>query len=130
LIANGNRRIRNTETDWPYPSPLLISEHIFGGIGGPPTGVSLPSGQQGVDKYQTCGNNRPSKLLLVVSCCLVVFSFALLSKVVTKINLAPSCNDNVLIAGFFAALGIFLVSGWLILWWFGLAPFDVFGHEL
>jgi hypothetical protein len=92
--------------------------------------TTLPECDKGISEYQESSDLRPTKLFLVVGICLNLLSLTLIFKVIDKINLDPSCNDNLCVAGFFLALGLFLAGGWLILVALGLAPLELIGHRL
>jgi len=91
---------------------------------------SLAQRETSIYKNESGSDFRPTKLLAVVGGCVLIFSFALLSQVVDKINLDSSCNDYICVGGFFLALTIFLIGGWLFLAGIGLAPSKLFGHTL
>jgi|ERR1017187_3467787 hypothetical protein len=117
-----------------YPSPLILPElfcrdrdlafSVSGGpyrsVGGSTGGASLPPSQTSIDKEQTSRYFGPKKYFITVGSVVTLVGLILLFKVIDKINLDPRFNVDVAVCGFFLALAMFLLGGWIVFRLLGL----------
>ena len=90
----------------------------------------LPEHDSRIDEHETSSDESSAKLPLAVGCGLIVFSFVLLFKVLSKFYFDAAFSVSMGVTGFFLSLGIFLLGGLMVFHWLGLAPFEFLGHRL
>ena len=95
--------------DWAIPFKCLAGE------------VSLPRSQSSVDEEQASRDFRPKKYFFAMGSAVLLVGVILLFKVLDKVYLDPRFDVDMAVGGFFFALALFVLGGWIIFHVFSLA---------